>query len=227
MFEVPQYAAADPATTSRRRASTSSSTSRTPPATTATRCTASRRGWTPRSASPSTGTAACPNVFLGAPLKSDGTWNSAHFKNKEYDQLAAEYVAAIDLQSQRAAAKKIQEMLLDEVPIIFSYFYFYLSATKPTVAGVERLGHGPGRRHPGGPEGLSGRPRSPRGGARHRPLPRKAHRPRADHAAAAEHRDLPGRPGAAGRRGAAHPRAVRRSGVGRRAEQGARARTAR
>ena len=27
-------------------------------------------------------------VFLGAPLKSDGTWNSAHFKNKEYDALA-------------------------------------------------------------------------------------------------------------------------------------------
>jgi peptide/nickel transport system substrate-binding protein len=84
-----------------------------------------------------------PNVFLGAPLKSDGTWNSAHFKNKEYDKLANEYVAAIDLQSQRTAAKKIQEMLLDEVPIIISYFYFYLTATKPTVAGVDvsAMGH--------------------------------------------------------------------------------------
>ncbi len=77
-----------------------------------------------------------PNVYLGAPLKSDGTWNSAHFKNKEYDSLVAEYVAALDLQSQRGAAKKIQEMLLDEVPIIFSYFYFYLTATKPTVGGM-------------------------------------------------------------------------------------------
>ena len=26
-----------------------------------------------------------PNVLLTAPLKSDGTWNSAHFKNKDYD----------------------------------------------------------------------------------------------------------------------------------------------
>jgi peptide/nickel transport system substrate-binding protein len=77
-----------------------------------------------------------PNVYLGAPLKSDGTWNSAHFKNKEYDALVNEYVAALDLQAQRAASKKIQEMLLDEVPIIFSYFYFYLTATKPTVAGM-------------------------------------------------------------------------------------------
>ena len=77
-----------------------------------------------------------PNVFLGAPLKSDGTWNSAHFKNKEYDALVTEYVAALDLQSQRAASKKLQEMLLDEVPIIFSYFYFYLTATTPTVGGM-------------------------------------------------------------------------------------------
>jgi peptide/nickel transport system substrate-binding protein len=84
-----------------------------------------------------------PNVFLGAPLKSDGTWNSAHFKNKEYDKLVTDYVAALDLQSQRAAAKQIQELLLDEVPIVFAYFYYYLTATKPTVAGVQvsAMGH--------------------------------------------------------------------------------------
>jgi peptide/nickel transport system substrate-binding protein len=84
-----------------------------------------------------------PNVYLGAPLKSDGTWNSAHFKNKEYDKLVTEYVSALDLQSQRTAAKKIQEMLLDEVPIVFAYFYFYLTATKPNVAGVDvsAMGH--------------------------------------------------------------------------------------
>ena len=28
-----------------------------------------------------------PNVFLAAPLKSDGPWNAARFKNKEYDGL--------------------------------------------------------------------------------------------------------------------------------------------
>ena len=28
-----------------------------------------------------------PNVLMAAPLKSDGTWNSAHFKNKDYDSL--------------------------------------------------------------------------------------------------------------------------------------------
>jgi peptide/nickel transport system substrate-binding protein len=84
-----------------------------------------------------------PNVLLAAPLTSDGTWNSAHFKNKEYDSLVASYVAALDLGSQRAMAGQIQRLLLDETPVIFSYFYNYLSATKRGVTGVETtaMGH--------------------------------------------------------------------------------------
>jgi peptide/nickel transport system substrate-binding protein len=54
-----------------------------------------------------------------------------------------DYVSALDLQTQRAAAKTLQEMLLDEVPIVFAYFYFYLTATKPDIAGVDvsAMGH--------------------------------------------------------------------------------------
>ena len=77
-----------------------------------------------------------PNVFLSAPLKSDGTWNSAHFRNTEYDQLVSSYFAALDLEAQRAAASKIQTLLLDETPLIFAYFYDYLTATRKGVAGV-------------------------------------------------------------------------------------------
>ncbi|HEX6121266.1 MAG TPA: ABC transporter substrate-binding protein [Dongiaceae bacterium] len=77
-----------------------------------------------------------PNVFLTAPLKSDGTWNSAHFKNPEYDTLVSGYVAALDLESQRAAAGKIQRLLLDETPILFTYFYDFLTATKKGMTGV-------------------------------------------------------------------------------------------
>jgi peptide/nickel transport system substrate-binding protein len=78
-----------------------------------------------------------PNVLLAAPLKSDGTWNSAHFKNKEYDGLVAQYVAALDLGSQRAVAGKIERLLLDETPIIFSYFYNFLTATAKNFTGIE------------------------------------------------------------------------------------------
>ena len=78
-----------------------------------------------------------PNVFLAAPLRSDGTWNSAHFKNAEYDKLVNSYVASLDLDSQRTAAGKIQNLLLDETPILFTYFYDFLTATKKGATGVQ------------------------------------------------------------------------------------------
>ncbi|HEY1383336.1 MAG TPA: ABC transporter substrate-binding protein [Dongiaceae bacterium] len=78
-----------------------------------------------------------PNVFLAAPLKSDGTWNSAHFKNPEYDKLVASYIAALDLDTQRTTAGKIQNLLLDETPVLFVYFYDFLTATKKGATGVQ------------------------------------------------------------------------------------------
>ena len=78
-----------------------------------------------------------PNVFLTAPLKSDGTWNSANFQNAEYDKLVETYVAALDLDTQKDAAGKIQRLLLDETPVIFPYFYNFLTATAPNVQGVQ------------------------------------------------------------------------------------------
>ncbi|WP_192356641.1 ABC transporter substrate-binding protein, partial [Mesorhizobium mediterraneum] len=78
-----------------------------------------------------------PNVLLAAPLKSDGSWNSAHFKNKDYDTLVDSYVAALDLEAQKATAGKIQNLLLEETPVIFGYFYEYLTATAKGVAGMQ------------------------------------------------------------------------------------------
>ncbi len=84
-----------------------------------------------------------PNVFLTAPLTSEGTWNSAHFKNAEYDRLVTGYIAALDLDSQREHAGKIQRLMLEETPLIFAYFYDFLTATKKGVTGVEptAMGH--------------------------------------------------------------------------------------
>ncbi|MET0481937.1 MAG: ABC transporter substrate-binding protein [Aestuariivirgaceae bacterium] len=77
-----------------------------------------------------------PNVFLSAPLRSDGTWNGAHFKNKDYDQLVTSYIASLDVEAQRATAGKIQRLLLEETPVIFSYFYDYLTVVKKGMSGV-------------------------------------------------------------------------------------------
>ena len=84
-----------------------------------------------------------PNVFLQAPLLSTGTWNSAHFNNKDYDALVTSFVAALDLESQRAIAGKIQTLLLDETPIIQSYFYDFLTVTRGGMSGVvsTAMGH--------------------------------------------------------------------------------------
>jgi peptide/nickel transport system substrate-binding protein len=82
-----------------------------------------------------------PNVFLGAPLETynaktgTGTWNAAHFNNAQYNKLAAQYIATSDLSTQRSIAGQIQTLLLNETPIIYAYFYNYLSAWAKNVTG--------------------------------------------------------------------------------------------
>ena len=77
-----------------------------------------------------------PNVFLSAPLTSDGTWNSAHFKNPTYDKLVAQYIASPDLGGQRAIAGQIQRLLLDETPLIIGYFFDELVPMRKGLAGI-------------------------------------------------------------------------------------------
>jgi peptide/nickel transport system substrate-binding protein len=86
-----------------------------------------------------------PDVFLQAPLQStntktgQGSWNAAHFDNATYDSLSKQYVAAIDLSVQRRLATQIQSLLLDETPIIYSYFYDFLAASQKSVHGISPL----------------------------------------------------------------------------------------
>ena len=83
-----------------------------------------------------------PNVYLGAPLKSDGTWNSAKFNNAEYDALVDAFVAEPDEAAQRELAGEIQALLADEVPMIVPYFVGNISATRPGTTGLETTGMG-------------------------------------------------------------------------------------
>jgi peptide/nickel transport system substrate-binding protein len=90
-----------------------------------------------------------PNVFLTAPLETinakagTGSWNAAHFNNSQYDSLVKKYIAASDLSTQRSIAGQIQTLLLNETPIIYGYFYNYLSATAKNVTGAypTAIGH--------------------------------------------------------------------------------------
>jgi peptide/nickel transport system substrate-binding protein len=90
-----------------------------------------------------------PNVFLGAPLQTinaktgTGSWNAAHFNNSQYDSLVAQYTATADLSTQRSIAGQIETLLLDQTPVIFGYFYNYLTATTKNTTGAypTAIGH--------------------------------------------------------------------------------------
>jgi len=90
-----------------------------------------------------------PNVFLTAPLQTinaksgTGSWNAAHFSNKQYDRLSQQYIATADLTTQKKIAGQIETLLLEQTPIIFGYFYNYLTASAKNVTGAypTAIGH--------------------------------------------------------------------------------------
>jgi peptide/nickel transport system ATP-binding protein len=90
-----------------------------------------------------------PNVFLTSPLQTinaktgTGSWNAAHFANAAYDKLVAQYIAASDITTQKSLAGQIETLLLAQTPIIYGYFYNYLTATATSVGGVypTAIGH--------------------------------------------------------------------------------------
>jgi peptide/nickel transport system substrate-binding protein len=83
-----------------------------------------------------------PNTFLSAPLLSNGTWNAAHFNNQTYDKLVADYVKAIDVTAQKAVTGKIEQLLLDQTPLVLPYNYDALTAMKKNITGIETTGMG-------------------------------------------------------------------------------------
>jgi len=88
------------------------------------------------------GARAVPNIYLKAPLQSvnaatgQGSWNAARFSNSTYDTLSKQFIAELDLTSARKIAGQIERLLLDETPIIYAYFYDYLSASQKNVTGT-------------------------------------------------------------------------------------------
>jgi peptide/nickel transport system substrate-binding protein len=90
-----------------------------------------------------------PNVFLTAPLQTTnaatgtGAWNAAHFSNSQYDSLVNSYIATVDLSTQRTIAGQIENLLLSQTPVIYSYFFNWLAATAKNVSGAypTAIGH--------------------------------------------------------------------------------------
>lgn len=85
-----------------------------------------------------------PNVFLTAPLRSDGPWNaSGPWVNAEYDALLDRFVGESDLEAQRSLAAQIQTLLNEEVPVLWTAFREELSARRASLSGEDGtiMGH--------------------------------------------------------------------------------------
>ena len=76
------------------------------------------------------GARAVPTIYLTRALSHfAGDWNPSRFNNKTYDNLVKAFLASADLQTQKANATKIEKLLIDETPAIYSYFYNFIAAT--------------------------------------------------------------------------------------------------
>lgn len=83
-----------------------------------------------------------PNVFLGAPLLSDGTWNASHWVNNDYDELFTQFVGELDESASVELAGQIQTLLNEEVPFMVPYFLDFISVTRADLEGLETTGMG-------------------------------------------------------------------------------------
>lgn len=78
-----------------------------------------------------------PNVYLTGSLMSDSVWNSAHFKNNQFDTLSKSYISSLDLEAKRKISGEIQRLELDQTPTVYSFFNNHLTPVKKGVVGVK------------------------------------------------------------------------------------------
>jgi peptide/nickel transport system substrate-binding protein len=76
-----------------------------------------------------------PNVYLSSALTSTGTWNAAHYASPEFDAAAKSYIGSPDVTVQKAASKKIQEILLEDSPVGFAFFGNVLDVARKNLTG--------------------------------------------------------------------------------------------
>lgn len=76
-----------------------------------------------------------PNVYLTSSLVTKGVWNAAHYSSADYDAAAKSFIESSDIAVQKAASKKIQEVLLEDSPIVYSFFANTLDVSRKGLTG--------------------------------------------------------------------------------------------
>ena len=79
---------------------------------------------------------ATPDVYLNAALKSNGIWNSSQYSSADFDGAFTEFQKSVAVDAQKAACKKIETILNEDVPVGLPYFYNYLAGNSNKFTGV-------------------------------------------------------------------------------------------
>jgi peptide/nickel transport system substrate-binding protein len=85
---------------------------------------------------------AIPNVFLTSAFATGGAWNQAHYANPKFDAAMKSYIGAVDLKSQRKYARTMEAILLNDTPVVLSYFYDFVAVGSSKVKGYAPEGLG-------------------------------------------------------------------------------------
>jgi peptide/nickel transport system substrate-binding protein len=86
------------------------------------------------------GARGAPNLFMTSAYMSDGIWNAAKYKNPAFDNAARQYLRSIELRAQRAATKRMATILLNDTPVITSFFITYVTAGSSRVRNYQAEG---------------------------------------------------------------------------------------
>ena len=79
---------------------------------------------------------ATPDVYLNAALKTKGIWNSSQYASSEFDAAFGEFQAAIGVDAQKTACKKIETILNEDVAVALPYWYNYLAGSSKKFSGI-------------------------------------------------------------------------------------------
>jgi peptide/nickel transport system substrate-binding protein len=74
-----------------------------------------------------------PDQNLMREFRSTGDWSASHINSPKLDAAIDEYMSALTFDKKKAASKKIQEVMLDETPVIVMYNTNLLVATKKDI----------------------------------------------------------------------------------------------
>ncbi len=81
-----------------------------------------------------------PDVLLNRVFKSTGDWNAAQYSSEEMDAAIDEFISGATTEARQAAAKKIQEISLEDSPYILMFFDVATAIVANNITGIYQNG---------------------------------------------------------------------------------------